>query len=109
MPLTGQQIIYLAKQLDQEWGHPQLELFAEGLNVKLDNVASGRTFKERAFRFIDHLNRLVPPRDGEFLESLLRRRKRKTEGGRGRIPEATLLPIDRGCSRRHCAGQDPIR
>ena len=72
MPLTTKQVTDLAEQLDQEWIPPTLVLFASGLDVKLDNVASGRTFKERAFRFIDHMNSLVPPRDGEFLESLRR-------------------------------------
>ena len=71
MPLTGQQVIYLADQLDQEgWKIPNLVLFANGLNVNLDNLAPNGTFKERARIFINHMNSRVPPRDGELLQDL---------------------------------------
>jgi len=71
MPLTPKQVIDLAEQLDQEWNAPKLVLLAAGLSVNLDNVAPGASLKERAFKFITHMNSHVPPRDGELLEKLL--------------------------------------
>ncbi len=73
MPLTGQQITYLAQVFDEQWTAPTLHMFADKLNVNLDNVAPnalGVTFKQRAVQFINIMNASRPPRDRELLEQL---------------------------------------
>lgn len=72
MPLTPKQVIDLAVKLDQQWDVPTLSLFADGLGVRLGNLAPNGTLKEQAFKFIDYMNNCRPPRDGELLEELQR-------------------------------------
>jgi hypothetical protein len=73
MPLTGQQITRLAQVFDEQWDLPRLIMFANGLNVNLNNLAPSGTLKERAMKFISEMNSSFPPRDRELLEQLSRR------------------------------------
>lgn len=71
MPLTGAQIIRLAREIDQQWDIPTLKLFtSDNLGVDLDNIAPDGSLKDRAIKLITILNTNRPPRDGELLEKL---------------------------------------
>lgn len=70
MPLSGQQVIYLADQIDQHWDIAHLLLLATDLDINLSNLAPGLNLKQQALVFINHMNGCVPPRDRMLLEAL---------------------------------------
>jgi len=70
MSLTGLQITALARAFDENWDLPKLVMFASNLNINLGNIAPMGSMKERANKFISHMNSALPPRDRELLELL---------------------------------------
>jgi len=72
MPLTPAQISDLAEAFNLQWDLPRLILFAQALNVDLNNLAPAGSMTERARTFIERMSSARPPRDRELLETLQR-------------------------------------
>lgn len=70
MPLSSSQITQLASAFNEHWDLPTLMLFADQLNVNLNNEAPIGNMRERAIKFITLLNNARPPQDREMLELL---------------------------------------
>ena len=71
MPLTGEQVVRLAAEIDRRWDVLTFTTFlSDNLDIRLGNEAPGGSLKKCAYKIITKLNSQFRPRDRELLEQL---------------------------------------